>query len=119
MHRDSENGCKYIADGVEKEGTEFEVLVRLDSEKSHDWKYSDPRAPAVPEDAVTCQHPGIEACYLGLSLYGDGVCAEGIGTIDQTARMVSFPRDGQVQRCPFYMYLVHGGEGTGHGRQSV
>ena len=117
MHRNSENVCKYIAGGVEKEGTEFEVLVRLESEKEHGWKYHSPRDPHVPEDAVKCQHPGIEACYLGLSLYGDGVCDEGIGTIDQKARMMTFPRDGEVRRCPFYMYLVHGGEENG--RQSV
>ena len=110
MHRDSENVCKYIASGVEKEGTEFEVLVRQVSEGEHKWKYHNPRDPGVPEDAVTCQQPGIEACYLGLSLYSDGICDEGIGTIDQRARMMSFPRDGRVRRCPFFMYLVHGGE---------
>ena len=118
VHRNSENVCKYIADGVEREGAEFELLVRPDSEKEHDWKYHS--GSNIPESAVTCEHAGIEECYLGLSLYGDGVCTEGIGTIDQKARMMSFPRDGRIHRCPSFMYLVHGGgEEKNASRQSV
>ena len=69
MHRASENVCRFIARGIQREETEFEVLVEQpECEEAHSWKY----AAEIPANAASCEHDGIEECFLGSSVYGDG-----------------------------------------------
>ena len=50
-------------------------------------------------------------CYLGVSLYSDGICDESIGKIDAKEGMIymsvnNWNKPYQLSECPFYMYLT-------------
>ena len=49
-------------------------------------------------------------CYLGVSLYSDGICDESIGKIDAKEGMIYMSvndnKPYQLSECPFYMYLT-------------
>lgn len=63
----------------------------------------------IPENAVACDDMllgGQENCYLGVSLYSDGICRESIGKIDVGDGMMHFSIDQEAYMCPFYMYLT-------------
>lgn len=88
----------------------FQILVEGNDEAPHDWKYNWENSELIPEGAFKCTDEGIDNCYLGLSLYGDGVCDEGIGNIDASERIHIFPTHQEKAKCPFYLYLVEGGK---------
>jgi len=45
-------------------------------------------------------------CYLGVSLYSDGICEESTGKIDTKEGMIFMSIDKKLSECPFYMYLT-------------
>ncbi|KAK6173943.1 hypothetical protein SNE40_017309 [Patella caerulea] len=98
----TDNSCKYEVDGAVKSSTVFNVLVNP-SGASVKWKYVSPRA-GVPVGAVKC-HEG-DNCYLGQSIYGDGICEELPGKIFSGQTQMIMTNDKKVFRCPFKMYLV-------------
>ena len=50
-----------------------------------------------------------DQCYLGVSLYSDGICHEGIGKINTEKGLIFMSKNHhqkEVKICPFYMYLT-------------
>ena len=75
------------------------------------WKWAYPGE--IPKNAVPCddtQMGGPQNCYLGVSLYSDGICVESIGKIDPTENKIHMSILTSEQKksewCPFYMYLT-------------
>ena len=70
----------------------------------------------VPANAVPC--PGTDAttsaCYLGRSVYGDGICDEGVGMVDVEEGLLHLIVRGEKSVCPFFQFLtVEGGQRQG------
>ena len=47
-----------------------------------------------------------EDCYLGASMYSDGICEEHIGKINPTKGLIHMSKGRQPFMCPFFMYLT-------------
>ncbi len=63
----------------------------------------------APSSAVSCGDDGDGSCFLGASIYGDGICEEGVGTVDADEGIVTTAnRWDEAVKCPFVMYLVGG-----------
>ena len=60
----------------------------------------------IPENAVACDDNSLENCYLGVSMYSDGICRESIGKIDANEGMIHFSMNREPYMCPFFMYLT-------------
>lgn len=69
----------------------------------------------VPANAVHCGAGGtlMEAnsnnnnnCYLGVSLYSDGICSESIGKIDLAEGLMYMSIGRESFVCPFFMFLT-------------
>jgi len=62
----------------------------------------------IPENAVSCKDTLMPEgnCYLGVSLYSDGICDESVGKIDAKEGMIYMNIDKQLSECPFFMYLT-------------
>ena len=67
---------------------------------------SDPSV--VPPNAVSCLDVDLPDCYLGHTVYGDGLCAEKIGKASPDAERVYYTSaDGEdFYKCIFVMYLL-------------
>ena len=63
----------------------------------------------IPENAVPCddtQMGGTPNCFLGVSLYSDGICEESIGKIDMTKNKIHMSLEKKADWCPFYMFMT-------------
>merc|ERR1719350_743825 len=103
-----EKSCDYIyfQDGEQVRGSNvYEVLTSSKNENlSWVWSYAD----EIPANAIPCtDHQLGDQCYLGVSLYSDGICHEGIGKINSEKGLIFMSKNHQeVKLCPFYMYLT-------------
>ncbi|ESP01911.1 hypothetical protein LOTGIDRAFT_238094 [Lottia gigantea] len=96
--------CEYELDGKYKSSSTYNVLTTQPGFQSS-WKYSD---KFVPSGAIKCNQ-GVN-CYIGQSVYGDGICSELPGKIFynpvlKRSQMIMV-KDGKVYKCPFTTYLV-------------
>jgi len=104
--------CQYVnteTQDVQVSST-YKVLTRSEGDETG-WKwayYGD-----IPENAVPCADSLMDEgnCYLGVSLYSDGICDESIGKIDAKEGMIymsvnNWNKPYQLSECPFYMYLT-------------
>ena len=62
----------------------------------------------IPENAVPCADTTMSKgnCYLGVSMYSDGICRESTGKIDAKEGMIYMSVDDELSECPFYMFLT-------------
>ena len=86
----------------------MQVLVLNQGDEMR-WKWAYPGE--IPENAVPCddsQMGGPPNCFLGVSLYSDGICVESIGKINPTENKIhmSLISEKKSEWCPFYMYLT-------------
>ena len=61
------------------------------------WKWA--YKGQIPENAVPCddtQLGGTSNCFLGQSLYGDGICQESIGKIDPVEDKIHMTKKGRL-----------------------
>ena len=80
-------------------------LLTLSEGDEMSWKWAYPGD--IPPNAVRCADTQIEdECYLGVSLYSDGICLELGGKIDTNGRMIHMTMNREPHRCPFFMYLT-------------
>jgi len=105
-----EKSCDYIdfQDGEQvRSSNVYEVLTSSKKENlSWVWAYAD----GIPANAIPCTDKGDQdQCYLGVSLYSDGICHEGIGKINTEKGLIFMSKNHhqkEVKICPFYMYLT-------------
>ena len=45
-------------------------------------------------------------CYLGVSLYSDGICREIVGKINPSKGLIHMSQDQEAFICPFFLYLT-------------
>ncbi len=92
----------------------IQVLALSDDDESYHFRSaslrSDPSTP--PPGAVPCSEEAY-GCFLGASVYGDGLCAEGAGRVGwPRGRPLVYTLSGrgrrapEVGRCPFVRYLI-------------
>eukprot|EP00088_Acartia_fossae_P018965 TRINITY_DN21001_c0_g1_i5.p1 TRINITY_DN21001_c0_g1~~TRINITY_DN21001_c0_g1_i5.p1 ORF type:complete len:173 (+),score=21.19 TRINITY_DN21001_c0_g1_i5:30-521(+) len=82
----------------------FKSLTKDGNEKIG-WKYC--TGHKKPTRAIPCDDSkalGAGDCFLGESVYGDGICHEELGFIQ--GRFVYMIHNGKKSRCPFRLYLV-------------
>merc|ERR1712055_204930 len=104
--------CVYPGDGIAESSDKFQVLVRA-SNDNLGWKYS--RTPV--EGAVDCSLQEIlgnskeSDCYLGQSVFSDGICVEDLGYIAASeGRIYMADRSDTINTCPFYLFLIYNKE---------
>ncbi|XP_059078459.1 uncharacterized protein LOC131876934 [Tigriopus californicus] len=83
--------------------TTFKLLTLLGQEETS-WKYG--TRNEVPDNAIPCEDQDIENCFLGVSVYSDGICREAPGKISASHNMIYMQVKGKFYRCPFYFYLT-------------
>ncbi|KAK6172051.1 hypothetical protein SNE40_018015 [Patella caerulea] len=92
--------CEYEVDGEVKSSSSYNVLVRPEGVHTG-WKYSSGQPPV---GAVKC-HEGSQ-CYLGMSIYTDGLCEELPGKIFADKKQMIMTSGEKVYKCPSKLYLV-------------
>ena len=63
----------------------------------------------IPANAVSCDDSvlgGDDNCYLGVSMYSDGICRESIGKISADEGLIHFVMNQRPFMCPFFLYLT-------------
>lgn len=107
---EGESVCTFVDTETKEIGISkhFEVLVLNQGDEMR-WKWAYPGE--IPENAVPCddsQMGGPPNCFLGVSLYSDGICVESIGKINPTENKIhmSLISEKKSEWCPFYMYLT-------------
>ncbi len=62
----------------------------------------------IPRDSVPCDDSalGSNNCFLGVSLYSDGICEEAVGKIDFDEAMIGMTYNRRPFHCPFFLYLI-------------
>lgn len=63
----------------------------------------------VPANAIACEDThlgGSNNCYLGVSMYSDGICKEAIGKIEAEEGMIHMSVNRESHICPFFLYLT-------------
>jgi len=91
-------------DSVVSESSNFNILS-IENDEKIGWKYCG--GQKVPSRAITCnetQALGKGDCFLGQGVYGDGICEERLGFIED--KYVNMVVSGKKSRCPFKLYLV-------------
>lgn len=81
----------------------FKLLTLLGQEETS-WKYGN--RDEVPDNAIPCEDEDIEDCFLGVSIYSDGICKESPGKISANDNMIYMQVKGKFYRCPFFFYLT-------------
>ncbi|XP_023329267.1 uncharacterized protein LOC111701988 isoform X3 [Eurytemora carolleeae] len=96
-------GVRYNRSGKVVSSAEFLLLTSTSTEVV-DWKY----CTNPPDTAINCDlQVSIDGdCYLGQSVYSDGICHESLGPIQ--GGVVNMVIRDKVSRCPFKLYLVAG-----------
>ncbi|TRY75304.1 hypothetical protein TCAL_15669 [Tigriopus californicus] len=97
------NGSSSDASGSVNGSTTFKLLTLLGQEETS-WKYG--TRNEVPDNAIPCEDQDIENCFLGVSVYSDGICREAPGKISASHNMIYMQVKGKFYRCPFYFYLT-------------
>merc|ERR1712059_39749 len=98
--------CVYPGDGSAATSKTFDVLVAAKDDVLG-WKYS--KTP--PASAVDCNLGNRKElnCYLGQSVYSDGICVEYLGYIEYGPKYGSIymaTRYDEIETCPFFMFLI-------------
>ena len=73
----------------------------------------------VPSHAVPCydnvspstisdgqEDANSNTCYLGVSMYSDGICSEAPGKIEMAENMIKMSIGRKQFECPFFMFLT-------------
>ena len=77
-------------------------MLNRGEETEMKWAYPE----NVPKNAVRCDDTQLGGtCFLGVSMYSDGLCEENIGKIDKNGK-IHMNIKGKYDWCPFYMYLT-------------
>eukprot|EP00095_Tigriopus_kingsejongensis_P005681 maker-scaffold2905_size11406-snap-gene-0.2 protein:Tk05681 transcript:maker-scaffold2905_size11406-snap-gene-0.2-mRNA-1 annotation:"hypothetical protein LOTGIDRAFT_238094" len=99
----TENACSFanVEHNQVHSSDTFQVLTLGPGEVTS-WIYSD---TVVPNNAVPCQDIETNACHIGVSVYGDGICREAPGKIFNQTNMVHMQISQAVYKCPFHSYL--------------
>lgn len=104
-HMKGVSGCKYPNAGQSETSQVFQILVE-ESDDILDWKYigrGKPHSQAVPCDLITSGGD----CYLGQSVYSDGICIEQVGFINTRDQLVVMAYNQEVRSCPFFSYFIN------------
>merc|ERR1712179_496290 len=94
--------CAYPRQGKTARTDKFKVLV---TSGKLGWRYGG----SPPTGAVDCELTKQNSdCYLGQSVYSDGICHEDLGFITPSIRRITMAdRTGaEVSTCPFFFFLV-------------
>lgn len=104
---EGEKVCQFVDTSNEKVrvSSDYEVLT-LDKGDEVGWKWAYPKT--VPINAVSCDDSvlGPSNCYLGVSMYSDGICQESSGKISPDEGLIHMSMDREYELCPFFMYLT-------------
>ncbi len=69
------------------------------------WQVS-ARDGRVPHGAVDCDDADVGSCFLGKSMYGDGICEKGLGKIDVDANTLHLVKRGKMHKCPYFAFVT-------------
>lgn len=102
---EGENVCQFVDTSNDEVGvsSDFEVLT-LGKGDELGWKWAYPGD--IPDHAVRCEDTDLGECYLGVSMYSDGICQEFSGKISPKDGLIYMSLDREPDICPFFMYLT-------------
>ena len=49
---------------------------------------------------------GFLDCYIGQSIYGDGICHESVGRISVEKKQIFMSKNNEIVTCPFFQYFI-------------
>ena len=85
----------------------FKVLKLSPDETESHFEHETEDHP-IPKGAVPCQDKDVPKgkCFLGQSVYTEGICWEGLGKINTEEHLIHMTFNGTETVCPFFMFLV-------------
>ncbi|KAK6172050.1 hypothetical protein SNE40_018014 [Patella caerulea] len=101
--KSTDNSCKYESNGSVTSSTEFSILSNPNGAKI-DYKYRPANKPP-PSGAVKCNEGSY--CFLGKSVYNDGICEELPGKIvAPRGQLIMTTSNNKVKTCGSILYLI-------------